>query len=189
MPSRDMRIFSGSILFSQLAVLLLLSPALKAGDMVPEIISRRLGDVQHRTAFISGRIAEEYQKKYGTPVSSRMIEYFHKKHNRALHGAYRDKNSEGVLGLLVTHRVRTKNQTFYLELDSQFRVTYCEVLFFNEPKEYQASKRWIDLLLGKREGFGRNSIPNISGATLTARSMTQAVTEMLFLLPRTTRLN
>ncbi len=80
-------------------------------------------------------------------------------------------------GILVIQKVRTKNSAILSVIAPDGTLKGIEIVAFNEPPEYIPSKLWIDrfkdlkfddtLKLGKQ-------IPNISGATFSARSATDA---------------
>ena len=80
-------------------------------------------------------------------------------------------------GILVIQKVRTKNSAVLSIITPEGMLKGIEIIAFNEPPEYIPSKIWVDkfkdvkldetLKLGKK-------IPNISGATFSARSATDA---------------
>lgn len=80
-------------------------------------------------------------------------------------------------GILVIQKVRTKNSAVLSIITPEGRLKSIEIIAFNEPPEYIPSSIWVDrfkgvqlddtLKLGKK-------IPNISGATFSARSATDA---------------
>ncbi len=77
-----------------------------------------------------------------------------------------------------THIVRTKHETLLIHI-SDGEVLRVEVLQFQEPPEYEPSKRWLKLFQKKsikdiplRAGI---DIPNIAGATMTAEKITERV--------------
>ena len=86
------------------------------------------------------------------------------------------KNDELLgYGVLVNRKVRSKN-IVVLYLISEGVLKGIEVIAFNEPMEYLPSKNWnaqFDNL--KTDSMLRvsNEIPTISGATLSARSVTE----------------
>lgn len=81
-----------------------------------------------------------------------------------------------------THTVRTKRESLLVSLDADGRLTRVDVTAFLEPPEYRAPAAWLrqyerrsltdDLQLGR-------AIRPIAGATLTARSTTEAVRRVL----------
>jgi hypothetical protein len=80
------------------------------------------------------------------------------------------------------HLVRTLAETVMVVVDPSGRVASIEILAFNEPKEYLAPAPWLARFTGRPlddELHLRRGIDGISGATLTARSVTQAARRIL----------
>jgi len=83
---------------------------------------------------------------------------------------------------LDMHTVRTMVETVLIALDREGVVRSVEVLAFHEPEDYLPPSRWLALLPGRsldedlRPG---EAMPPISGATLTARAITDAVRRAL----------
>lgn len=81
-------------------------------------------------------------------------------------------------GYIDSHPVRTMTETVLIVIDTAGVVRSVEVLAFNEPEDYAASRRWLDLLVDRPAGPRTRpgaDLPNISGATLTARALADAV--------------
>jgi len=91
---------------------------------------------------------------------------------------YEARLGADVLGYLVVHQhvVRTKRETLSLAFEPDGRIRKVTVLAFLEPPEYKPSGRWLAQLDGKGAGdriaVGQDIAP-ISGATLTARGITE----------------
>ena len=82
------------------------------------------------------------------------------------------------------HRVRTKNEVVMIVVDPDHRIRRTDVLKFIEPPEYMAPDAWVEQLEGRRldEALSvRGEIRTITGATLTARAMTEAARRVLAL--------
>jgi FMN-binding domain len=96
-----------------------------------------------------------------------------------------------VLGYAAihTHVVRTKQETLSLAFEPDGRIRKITVLSFLEPPEYKAPDRWLAQFDGKRAGdrlaVGQDIAP-ITGATLTARGITEASRWLLQALRETT---
>lgn len=83
-----------------------------------------------------------------------------------------------------THRVRTLPETLMIVVDPAGRIARVEVLAFGEPEDYLPRRAWLDQFAGRgldRELAVSRSIHGITGATLTARSATDAVRRVLAL--------
>ncbi len=81
-------------------------------------------------------------------------------------------------GYVDVHRVRTHSESVLFVISPEGKIMAVEVLAFNEPLEYMADEAWLKLFEGKdidRDPLrvGRD-IPNMTGATLTARAIVRA---------------
>lgn len=91
---------------------------------------------------------------------------------------YTAKLSGKILGygILINRKVRSKNAVV-LYLISKNNLEDIEIIAFNEPREYLPTKKWNDqfhnIPTNKMLKLSRN-IPSISGATLSARSVTES---------------
>ena len=102
-----------------------------------------------------------------------------KLHSRLL-SVYIVKKGGKVLayGYVDVHRVRTRMEAVLFVISPKGEILAVEILAFNEPLEYMADERWLELLKGKsierdQLRIGRD-VPNITGATLTARAIVKA---------------
>lgn len=80
------------------------------------------------------------------------------------------------------HRVRTLPETLMVVVDPSGRVARVEVLAFHEPREYLAPPPWLERWIGRElneDLMLRRDVDGITGATLTARSVTKAVRQIL----------
>ncbi|MGH7726794.1 MAG: FMN-binding protein, partial [Candidatus Eiseniibacteriota bacterium] len=99
---------------------------------------------------------------------------------------YRATRGDSLLGTayLDTHLVRTMNETILIAVSRSGRVAAVEVLAFNEPEDYLPPRRWLekfdDRALSKDLRPGE-AVPNLGGATLTARAVAAAVRRTLAL--------
>ncbi len=88
-------------------------------------------------------------------------------------------------GYVDTHRVRTRSESVLFVINPSGSLELVEVLAFNEPLEYMADKSWLVLFKGKNllkdKIRLKRDIPNITGATLTARVITKAARKALAL--------
>ena len=81
-------------------------------------------------------------------------------------------------GYVDVHRVRTHNESVLFVIDTEGKLKAIEILSFNEPLEYMADDGWLSLFIDKsldrdQLRLGRD-IPNMTGATLTARAIVKA---------------
>jgi len=127
-----------------------------------------------RTAFLSDEDAGRVEDLTGEDFAQRVVTY------------YVATRGDEILGVAYfdVHRVRTLREVLMVALDAQGTIRRLEILSFAEPREYMASDGWIALFQG-RDGTDpdalRGDVPNITGATLTANAVKDAVTRALAL--------
>lgn len=81
-----------------------------------------------------------------------------------------------------THVVRTKRESLLISLDARGTVKRIDVTAFLEPPEYRASDAWLGQFAGKaltNDLQLQRAIRPMAGATLTARTTTEAVRRVL----------
>jgi len=89
------------------------------------------------------------------------------------------KQNNKVLGYGVLHtsKVRTKDETSIFLIDTNVKLKAIEVIAFYEPPEYIPPKRWLKQFTGsttQNELKLKQDIRSISGATLSARAITDS---------------
>lgn len=102
----------------------------------------------------------------------------------ALVTRYVVRNDDGIAGYayLDKHRVRTLPQTLMVALDANGAVVGIKVLAFREPAEYMARDGWMEQFRGKTvedQIRMKKNIDGITGATLTARAITQCARRIM----------
>ena len=78
--------------------------------------------------------------------------------------------------VLISRKVRAKKATVLYAFDNCGRLKFTEIMAFGEPPEYIPSKTWMSQLQNRDESVALTvgkDIPTISGATLSARSITE----------------
>lgn len=106
------------------------------------------------------------------------------KNDSKLYIIYEAKDGEKTLGYAIidTHSLRTKTETVMFVINPDGTLRQTEVLAFFEPPDYQAGGNWMELFEGKNSEdslkVGKD-IPNITGATITANSLSQATRRIL----------
>ncbi len=83
---------------------------------------------------------------------------------------------------VYTNKVRSKTGTYITFINPDGKIHSIEVVAFNEPPEYKPKKRWLKLFNDKTINDNiktRESIPNLSGATLSATSASNTAKLML----------
>jgi Na+-translocating ferredoxin:NAD+ oxidoreductase RnfG subunit len=98
--------------------------------------------------------------------------------------AYVGRGPKGLVGTAYfdTHTVRTMPETILVTVRPDGGVGGVEVLAFAEPEDYLPRRRWLKLFGGKRLdadlAVGRG-LAHVTGATLTTRSIADAVRRVL----------
>ena len=129
-------------------------------------------DVVRRAVTVTDEQALRIESLSGDPLSSRLVYPYE---------AVIDGQVTGTAYFDV-HKVRTLPETLLIVVSTDGTVRSVEILAFNEPLEYMASDRWLDQFDGRELSerlMLRQDIDGITGATLTARSITRAVRQTL----------
>ncbi len=82
------------------------------------------------------------------------------------------------------HRVRTMPEVLMIVVGPDRRIRRVEIVRFSEPPEYRPPEGWLALFTGERldsELAHKRRIPNMTGATLTARAAVLAARRVLAL--------
>jgi len=78
-------------------------------------------------------------------------------------------------GILITRKVRQKDAAVLYMITPDGAISSIEIIAFNEPPEYMPQSAYLKQFEGKKESSGLRvgkEIPTISGATLSARNIT-----------------
>jgi len=129
--------------------------------------------VEVRNIVISKREKEEIEKIGRVPLESRFVSLYIVKKGK----------EEVAYGYVDTHRVRTHTESVLFVINPKGEIELVEVLSFNEPLEYMADENWLALFKGKSLDKDqvrlKRDIPNMTGATLTARGIAKAARRAL----------
>lgn len=166
-----------------LLLVALLAPAsrLDAQETITQDEALRLAfpgatSIERRTAFLDERQLASARALAGTGVEVRqgVVSYYvGMRSGQPLGVAYFD-----------AHRVRTMPEVLMIVVNPAGTVERIEVLQFREPPEYRAPSGWLAQFRTRgltRELALRGGIANITGATLTARAVTEAARRTLAL--------
>lgn len=130
--------------------------------------------IERKTAFLGDPEAARVRALAGRGVEVRpgaVTYYVGRRGSEPLGVAYFD-----------VHRVRTLSEVLMVVVSPRGTVERVEVLRFSEPPEYRAPEGWLQQFRGKVLSAGlsiRRDVPNISGATLTADAVADAVRRVL----------
>ena len=120
--------------------------------------------IKKKNVILTKDKAKLVQKKAKTKLKSKIFKYFIAKIDRKVVG----------YGILVSRKVRSKNAVTMYFIDVNGMNEGIEVIAFNEPLEFMASKKWTsqfeNIPVEKKLKINKD-IPTITGATLTARSL------------------
>jgi hypothetical protein len=125
------------------------------------------------TYLTPAQVARAEQAAGAKLASPRVVSY------RALVG-----DSLAGTAYLDTHPVRSQKETVLIVIGRAGTVQAVEVLAFAEPDDYLPPPRWLDRFEGKalaKDLKPGQAVPNLAGATLTARAVAAAVRRTLAL--------
>ncbi len=132
--------------------------------------------IEVRNIILSKEQVKRASKQAKVKIRSRLVSFY----------LIKDKAGNIIAYAYIdTHRVRTKPETVLYIINRKGELEVAEVIAFQEPPEYKADERWLNLFKGKSLEKDkltlRRDIPNITGATLTARAITRSVRKVLAL--------
>ena len=115
-------------------------------------------------------ILNEKQVQQLSKVSQQVID-------TKLYRIYIAKNGSTTVGygVLLNKKVRTKTAIALYLIDIEYKIKSIEIVAFNEPIEYLPTKTWLDGFDNKNSTNTlrlNQDIPTVSGATLSARAIT-----------------
>lgn len=88
-------------------------------------------------------------------------------------------------GFVDVHIVRTLPEVVLYVLNERGEIELIQILSFKEPPEYKADDNWLKYLKGKTLGKNllrlRRDVPNMTGATLTAKAITDNARKIIAL--------
>ena len=120
--------------------------------------------VKKKNVTLTKNKAKLVEKKAKTRFKNKKFKYFIAKVDRKIVG----------YGILVNRKVRSKNAVTMYFIDVNGVSKGIEVIAFNEPLEFLASKKWMsqfENISYEKKLKVNKDIPTITGATLTARSL------------------
>ena len=123
--------------------------------------------LERRTLALTPEQARAVEKRARVKLKTRLV---------TSHLAWRGDSLDGV-GLFDTRTMRTMPATLLIVVAPDSTVRRIEVLAFHEPPDYRPPVRWIDRLLRRRlddRMWPGRDLPNLSGASLSARGFTES---------------
>jgi len=123
-----------------------------------------VSDIEAKRLILSAKEADAIQKRAGAKLETKIYRYY-----RIL-----SKGKSVGYGVLIARKVRTKRATVLYTFDPSGRLRFAEIISFGEPPEYIPGDIWMGQFKERDTGaalkMGKD-IPTISGATLSARSI------------------
>ena len=107
------------------------------------------------------------QKKAKAKLDSNKIRFYVVKNGSRVEG----------YGVLIVQRVRTKMAAILYLVSKESKIKSIEIIQFQEPSEYKPNQAWKNVFHGKGKKdnlFAGKGIPTISGATMSARAISDA---------------
>jgi len=129
--------------------------------------------IEVKNIVLSEPQVEAIEKLSGVKLNTRLVSWYIAKRGNSIVGyAYID-----------THTVRTHPEVILYTITPEGKIDLIEVLSFSEPLEYMPDEEWLKVFKGKELAPGtlrhRRDIPNITGATITARAITDNARKVL----------
>ena len=110
---------------------------------------------------------KQVQKNAKARIDSNLIRMYTVRANEKIEG----------YAIIIVQKVRTKKAAILYIIDKNEKIKSIEILAFNEPSEYKPNEAWKSVFEGKSKVdnlFSGKGIPTISGATLSARAISDA---------------
>lgn len=129
-------------------------------------------EVERSTAFLSDIERSAIQRTAKARVESKVVTYYLARRSGKIAGT----------AFFETMTVRTMPATIMVVVDPDTTVRSVELLAFYEPPDYRPSDRWLDQFAGagtSTDLYLKRGIHAISGATLSAQSITEGVRRLL----------
>lgn len=179
---------SGAVVFGLLAAALVAAPARARVEMTQDEALRQAFppplEVERRTLYLDDAQAKQAGEAAGVPIEVRVVPYYVGRSAGVITGyAYFD-----------THLVRTLPETVMIRVTPAGAIVAIDIIAFDEPPEYRVTTRWLEQFRGRDADEAPRlpgAIRSLSGATLSARAVTDAARRVLalhrlFVQPRDT---
>jgi len=156
-----------------LLILLLAIQGKKPEEVLSEIYPN--SKIEIKNIAISDSQAEKVKELSGIKIENRLVTFYLVKVNSKIKAyAYVD-----------IHIVRTHPEVVLYVLNERGEIELIRILSFKEPPEYMADDNWLRYLKGKTIGKDllrlRRDVPNMTGATLTSKAITDNARKIIAL--------
>ncbi len=154
-------------------VILILSRDKKPEKVLAEIYPG--AKIEIKNIIISDSQRARVKELSGVKFEDRLVTFYLVKYNSHIKAyAYVD-----------VHIVRTHPEVILYVLNEKGEIDIIKILSFKEPPEYMADENWLNYLKGKTLEKDllrlRRDVPNITGATLTAKAITDNARKVIAL--------
>jgi Na+-translocating ferredoxin:NAD+ oxidoreductase RnfG subunit len=131
--------------------------------------------IEVRNIIVSDSQRARVRELSGVKFEDRLVTFYLVKYNSNVKAyAYVD-----------IHIVRTHPEVVLYILNEEGKIDIIKILSFREPPEYVADENWLKYLKGKTLGKDllrlRKDVPNMTGATLTAKAITDNARKVIAL--------
>jgi len=131
-------------------------------------------EVERRTLYLDDKAATDVKAAAGVAIEVRVVPYYIGRAAGQVTGyAYFD-----------THLVRTLPETVMIRITPAGTIAAIDIVAFDEPSDYRVTGRWLEQFRGRGpdDAVGLpGTIRSLSGATLSARAVTDAARRVLAL--------
>ena len=122
--------------------------------------------VEPKALILTATQFKEVRKKAHTVMDTKVYRYYN----------IFSKAKKLDTAVLITRKVRSKKATVLYAFDNKGTLRFSEIMAFGEPPEFIPSKIWMSQLQNQKPTakltIGKD-IPTISGATLSARTISE----------------
>ncbi len=131
--------------------------------------------IEVKNIILSDSQLERVKKLSGVKLESKLITFYLVKYNSNIK----------FYGYVDIHIVRTHPEVVLYVLNEKGEIELIKILSFKEPPEYMADENWLNYLKGKTLEKDllrlRRDVPNMTGATLTAKAITDNARKVIAL--------
>jgi hypothetical protein len=131
-------------------------------------------EIERHTLYLDESQARQAGEASGVSIEARVVPYYVGRAGGRITGfAYFD-----------THLVRTLPETVMIRLTPTGSIVAIDILSFDEPQDYRVTARWLEQFRGRDAAAAPrlpSTIRSLSGATLSARAVTDAARRILAL--------
>ena len=121
--------------------------------------------VEKKSLILTKDEAKAIQKRAEAKLNSKIVRLY----------KVQEANKTVGYAVLLKRKVRTKKTAVLYMVDNNQTIKSIEIVSFKEPLEYKPNESWQEVFKGKTSAdtlISGKDVPTISGATMSARSIT-----------------